>query len=274
MQQGYVECQTSRCVRQYYGLDLECKTESIVNRVAYRSQFNIRSEGTDPCKLIVKPFPQEMVLMSRYFRKFIKYSLGLQDVNTTAEYHSLPNFKKESSMGWHTDSKYSISAKYCQKNNGQLYNTPVVIFTIGMDRLLFWRRRHILLKSNGRKTWCVEKDSIEKMLLSEGSVCIINPYDEAPHIDTDMKKTVHFQHGNTKVKDDTISVAFVFRVSPHTCLCNKHNNTVILPEDIMKDVRMKETTSGITKADRQMEYDKVNVEQYHEELLKHFKIIF
>ena len=89
-----------------------------------------------------------------------------------------------------------------------------------------------------------------------------------------MKKTVHFQHGNTKVKDDTISVAFVFRVSPHTCLCNKHNNTVILPEDIMKDVRMKETTSGITKADRQMEYDKVNVEQYHEDLLKHFKIIF
>ena len=58
-------------LRQYYGLDLECKTESIVKRVAYRSQFNIRSEGTDPYKLIVKPFPQEMVLMSRYFWKFM-----------------------------------------------------------------------------------------------------------------------------------------------------------------------------------------------------------
>ena len=63
-------------------------------------------------------------------------------------------------MGWHTDSKFSLRAKYSQNSNGQLYNTPILIFTIGMDHILNWRRRYIKVNSNGHKSWCVEKENI------------------------------------------------------------------------------------------------------------------
>ena len=63
-------------------------------------------------------------------------------------------------MGWETDSKFSLRAKYSQSSNGHLYNTPILTFTIGMDCILNWKRRYIKVNSNGQKSWCVEKENI------------------------------------------------------------------------------------------------------------------
>ena len=50
---------------------------------------------------------------------------------TVLIYHSLSGIKTDSRMGWHCDSKFSLAGNFKLKSNGQTYNTPIVIFTIG-----------------------------------------------------------------------------------------------------------------------------------------------
>jgi len=48
-------------LRQYYGMDIEKIDDTVIKRVAYRSQTSFTSEGSDPLKLVVKPFPNDMI---------------------------------------------------------------------------------------------------------------------------------------------------------------------------------------------------------------------
>ena len=105
------------------------------------------SEGSDHMKLTIKPFSKEIEVMSNYIHKLLtnncdEFQLRSADLSqpfnscTVLSYHTLLDVKKESSMGWHCDSKYSLAGKFKENSNGQTYNTIVVIFTIGEDRYL------------------------------------------------------------------------------------------------------------------------------------------
>ena len=124
--------------------------------------------------------------------------------------------------------------------NGQKYNTPVVIYTVGNSRVLHWRKRLTKLNERGNRTWVVDESSYKQMMLDDGSLCIINPNDECPHWEKMDKADKHWQHGNTFVKKKTLGFAFVVRVSPHLCKCNIHTNRVILDEDVMEIIKKKE----------------------------------
>ena len=56
-------------LRQVYGLDIRCCENNIVQRYAYGLGANTTSEGTDPCRVTVKPFCEELKLMSLIFNK-------------------------------------------------------------------------------------------------------------------------------------------------------------------------------------------------------------
>ena len=116
-------------LRQYYGKDIASKDSVSVERVAYRSNVSIRSEGSDPYKLIIKPFPQAMEDMASYIYNLIvenKSELDLHDVDisnhfnscTVLLYHALTGYKPASSMGWHCDNKFSINGNFSQISNG------------------------------------------------------------------------------------------------------------------------------------------------------------
>ena len=174
-------------------------------------------------------------------------------------------------MGWHCDSKFTLGDKFSEKMNGQKYNTPVIIFTIGKSCLLKWRKRFYKRKDNGYNSIDIVRDSIERMLLYEGSICIINPKDEEPHVEFNNENLVHFQHGDTKVKGKDISVAFVFRVSSHSCLCNSIDNKVILPEDILQIIREKEMNQKVNQTVRNEKYKEIDNNRYHQVLKSHFE---
>ena len=108
-----------------------------------------------------------------------------------------------------------------------------------MSRVLNWRCRITRLKDNGFRSWEVENKAYESMSLEEGHICIINPLDEKPHYNEDVKEIIHYQHGNVKVSGNNISVGFVFRVSPHRYICNIHNNRVVMPESIHNTIQLK-----------------------------------
>jgi len=272
-------------LRQYYGCDINKIDEDTVQRVAYRSLISFSSEGSDPEKLIIKPFNTEMSIMANYFSNFLisnKDKFKLQNVDlsnsfnscTILLYHALPNYKQQSSMGWHCDSKYSTTGKFIEKLNGQKYNTPVVIFTIGKERLLKWRKRFTHKRSNGYKSFEIETNSEEEMLMKEGNVCLIHPNDEEPHLDILSNKMVHFQHGDTKVNKNNISIAFVFRVSVHQCICNIHNNKVILPKKVSDIITCKEKNGVVNQNDRKEKYKEIDISNYHNTLKSHFELYY
>ena len=142
-----------------------------------------------------------------------------------------------------------------------------------MSRILKWRRRITKMKDNGFRSWEVENKACESMLLEEGNICIINPLDEKPHYNEDIKETIHFQHGNVKVSGNSISVGFVFRVSPHKCICNIHDNRVVMSESIRNDIILKEKTAKVKQCHQTELYNSFDANTYHTSLKNHFKSI-
>ena len=108
------------------------------------------------------------------------------------------------------------------------------------------------------------------MLIEQGDICIINPKDEEPHNEVSTKRMIHFQHGDTKVSNDDMSIAFVFRVSPHECVCNCDDNKVILPEDVLKSITEKEMYGIVNHEKRMKKYKSMDVAKYHNVLKSHF----
>ena len=74
-----------------------------------------------------------------------------------------------------------------------------------------------------------------------------------------------------KVVGDDISVAFVFRVSPHVCLCNIIDNRVMLPEELLKSIREKEVNSKVDQNKRNEKYEEFDKIEYHKALKGHFE---
>ena len=110
------------------------------------------------------------------------------------------------------------------------------------------------------------------MLIEEGNICIINPKDEEPHIEVATQRMVHFQHGDTKVTNNDISVAFVFRVSPHECVCSYDDNKVILPVEVLTSIRDKEVNGIVNEDKRTAKYNEIDVKKYHRILKSHFEL--
>ena len=186
-------------------------------------------------------------------------------------YHTLLNVKKESSMGWHYDSKSSLSGKLKENSNGQGYTTVVAIYTIGSDRFVQWRMRMTKENEKGCTCYKIKLDFHLQALLESGSIFILNPRDEMPHDLNGSKYKVHYQHGNVRITKDETSVAFVFRVSPHACTCNATTNAVVLNEATEEKIRVKELKGNSNIELRQIQYDKLDVKSYHNKMIAKFK---
>jgi len=176
--------------------------------------------GTDPHNYVTQPFDHNLDEMAKYLMDDLRsqmkttkdHSLDLShEFNscTILPYCKVNDIKAESSMGWHTDSKYDKNHKFSESKNSQVQNAPVVIVSYGTHRGLHWRR--VVLTKDGRK----EDKSWNKMimLMSETSYMLLHPLDEVPRHFKHRHSVYRYQHGKVKIEDpESFSVAFVFRV--------------------------------------------------------------
>ena len=137
--------------------------------------------------------------------------------------------------------------------------------------VLHWRKRKTVTNERGNKVWVVDDMPIQKMVFEKGDLCIINPHDEKPHFDDVLMEEIHFQHGKTRVNGENISIAMVFRVSPHKCKCDVNSNKVMLDKSIISDFKKKEHGSKINQRRRQEIYNKFDPIAYHDKLVNHFE---
>ena len=147
-------------------------------------------------------------------------------------------------MGWHCDSKYSKKGIFLPKSNSQVINTPVVIFTIGMSRILKWRKRCLNLNKKGRLIWHYDQSSQFDMLMEEGNLLLIHPDDEVPTFCPVQGAVGHYQHGQVRFnKCKGMSVGFVFRSTTSMARFDKKTNLwiqnqedIIVPRGMYNDV--------------------------------------
>ena len=259
-------------LRQVYGLTLGNLGDGCALRPAFGYKNGRQAEGTDVRRIFVKPFCAEMCEMANYIHVLLmknKELLGINMLDLSNSfnscaillYHRIPGVKEVSSMGWHTDLKYSKSGIFSNKANCQTENTVTVIVTIGESRILKWRQKYfdITNKSQINQSWFLQ------MLLDEGSILVLHPKDECPHYDKHFGKKVKYEHGNVNIAKDKCSVAFVFRhlrdhykfdISDHHLLTEEYTFTNLDMEDKMDDM-----------------YDKFDIEKYHRSLLERFNSI-
>ena len=161
-------------------------------------------------------------------------------------------------MGWHTDIKYSKSGKFSNSRNTQLEHTPTVIVTFGDSRCLKWRK--VIYDNENKAT---HTKAFLKMILTEGTILILHPGDECPHLHQESGGKIKYEHGNINIGKDECSIAFVFRVvsqeeqfrSSDNCLINNERNA--LKKDKEKEIDMM--------------YDHVDTELYHTYILKNLR---
>ena len=248
-------------LRQYYGDSFGMDENGISLRAAFGFKNGRQSEGTDTRRIFVKPFCGNMRKIATLLNKMMLENaslLGVHKLNlkhsfnscTVLLYHRIPGMKDISSMGWHTDCKYSKCGKFSKASNYQMENTPTVILTLGSSRVLHWRKKLVDMECKLKSS-----KSFLKMVLREGTVLILNPKDECPHYnDTDNGK-VKYEHGNVKIGKDETSIGLVFRVVPNYVSVNITDNRLVC-----SSIRPAESKI-VTEMDKQ--YASVDVELVH-----------
>ena len=256
-------------LRQYYGTEVGDDQLSIARRPAFGYLNKRQLEGTDRFNLIVKPFSEEMKTMAMYITNLLienKNLLCLDGIDlsqcfnscTILLYHRIPGTKESSSMGFHTDVKYTNQGKYSEKRNSISKDTVTVIYTIGDSRVLNWRQKII---KDGKNVYVNDNWSLS-MTLNEGELLILNPKDECPHVNKEMNGSIKYEHGKVRIAKDRCSIAFVFRV------CNKFENFNKVDNRML--VESKDGNDNSSLALTNELYKSVDVEQYHTKLIDAF----
>ena len=258
-------------LRQYYGVSNHSNDELHCNTVAYGYKHGKLPVSIDPSRYTVKPFSLSMTEMSIYFHSILvmnKNTYGLQTVDlsngfnscTILLYHSIKGTKDVSSMGMHTDVKYTNAGMFRNCANTQKENTATVIFTIGQNRFLKWQK-HNLTSTN---KWSVDQSFGFQMLLQNANFVILHPNDERPHVDNMTKQTCKFHHGVRIVKKNT-SVSFVFRVVTSVAKFRLCDNTIVdhgVPFNEVKEI------------ERQRLYKSIEIKQYHNDIKHAMSAVF
>ena len=202
--------------------------------------------------------------MSVYLHNILiqnQHKYGLQTVDlsytfnscTVLLYHCIKGTKDVSSMGMHTDVKYTNAGIFRDGVNTQRVNTATVIFTIGQNRYLKWQR-HILNIST--KKWSLDETFSTQMLLQNGNFVILHPNDECPHFETSSNETCKFHHGVRILKNNT-SISFVFRVAISFATFRKCDNTIVdlgISFNIDKEITRKNS------------YNSIDIVKYHNDI--------
>ena len=156
-------------------------------------------------------------------------------------------------MGWHCDSKYNKNGKFLKNSNSQVINTPVIVFTIGMSRMLKWRKRCLNRNKNGTLIWHYDKSVEFDMLLREGNLMLLHPDDEVPTYCPTVGAVCQYQHGNVCFNEDNgMSVGFVFRNNTSKAIFHNKTNLwiqnqddVIVPREMYNEVDISKFHQGM-----------------------------
>ena len=154
----------------------------------------------------------------------ITLTAGITNNHTAILFRSGDDLRPRSSLGIHCDCVYSpITGKFVKMANSQVENTPAVIYSLGDDRVLNYKKRRMV---NGK--WLDDASFSTSFTLSNDTVTIINPKDEDPMCPKNIDEHCQYQHGGVSVTGDKLCAGLVFRVVDSEQSYNINNDTMIV----------------------------------------------
>ena len=129
--------------------------------------------------------------------KILVYNTHIQNINCNLSFHS--------------DCKYNYKGQFKSNLNTQGENTPVIVYSMGDPRTIFYRSRWIVDDKNTGKKWNYSKEYISQYELTNNSTFVLHPSDEKPMIRNIGEPLSQYQHGNIKVKKGMLYIGFVYR---------------------------------------------------------------
>lgn len=150
------------------------------------------------------------------------------------------NCKARNTISLHTDSVYNHRGEYMSSLNSQKKGTPTAVLTIGDSRNFeIWISKFVQ-KSSGRYGKDRHGKCYKKIVLSHGTLFLLNHHDEKPCNRVFLNELVeksYFIHGHSKViKLGGLSIAMIFRVTTHTALVNRWTGSHYFPDAEMQKI--------------------------------------
>ena len=176
-------------LRQYFGrLDEQSMIkESIGANVDSRYTYGVAerrlSVGTDPSMFVTRQMSPHMIAIADHLSEVLHNNvscLNLQSVDISKKLNHMTcliyaadgKLKPKTTMGFHSDGSYTKDGIFSIPRNCQVENTPTVVFSLGNDRDLNWRRR--FLKN---KIWVRDDSWGACYCIGNNTITIVNSKD-------------------------------------------------------------------------------------------------
>ena len=220
-QHGLINITRPAVLRTYYGLDLKCISPTKIERVTYGPTSLTGVVSTDPRVYTTKPMSTLMYNLGLCLKNYVKTQFKMQHQNIrifdcefnhctilTYNVHT-PNVNHK--LTYHCDCQYDHNGNFQYLTNSQGENTPVIVYSLGNSRTLYFRRRRVICGKKNMKRWENSKIPCHEFELNDNSIFVLHPLDEKPLIRYPLENMSQYQHGNVTVKSGNLSIALVFR---------------------------------------------------------------
>lgn len=207
-------------LRNYFGRNVEALSPMKWVRYTYGSPNLHGTISTDPRQYNTKPMCEDMYCLGKRFAEHAKsHYINIHqntdfldhDYNhcTVLIYH--PHGKNTNcKLSYHCDSSYTHDGRF-SPHNTMKEHSDVLVYTMGDDRTLYFRVRKIRVSDKSRHKCVNDNHHFHKLVLSDKSLFVLHPLDEKPMVRAGDRQITQIQHGNVKVEEGNLSIAFVFR---------------------------------------------------------------
>ena len=170
-QHGLMNITRPEVLRTYYDIDLNFLSPTKLERVTYGPTSLTGVLSTDSRVYSTKPMSTLMYNLGVCLKDFaIKQfkrqhkSIGIfgcQFNHCTILTYNVHSHNVNHKLTYHCDCEYSHNGKCNSLDNSQGENTPVIVYSLGDSRTLYFRRRRVIYENKLKKHWENNKKSCQ-----------------------------------------------------------------------------------------------------------------
>ena len=151
-------------LRTYYGTTTRAISATKLERITYGSTDLSGSLSMDPRSFCTKPMSTEMHEFGKSLKAYATNKLKMQhkstDILKYAEFNHCtiliynPHISNiNSKLPYHCDCIYDTNGHFNYNKNTQGINTPVLVYTLGNSRTLYFRKRKVIMGKGCKSSW-------------------------------------------------------------------------------------------------------------------------
>ena len=155
-------------MRTYYGLNIEVINPTIYKRVTYGPTDITGCLAMDPRVYSTKEMSTEMFELGKQLKLFVKEKFEGQQKSSvifdcefnhcTILIYNVHSPNVNCKLSYHCDCEYDCSGHFKHTQNSQGENTPVIVYSLGDSRNMYFRKRMEIDEEGYKKYWHIVND--------------------------------------------------------------------------------------------------------------------